>query len=264
MPFAPVNGIEIYYETHGRGNPVIFLSGFSTHHLTWQPFIEPLQEDFQLILFDHRGAGQSTASPPPYTIEMMADDTASLLDYLNVDRASMVGSSMGTAIIQAIAKRHPQRIDKGALIAPFAKLPQASLMKSMTTGKLLQAGVPIELVIETVIPWLFSRSFVAHQEKVAAKKEEMSNNPYPQTLEGFLGQLQALEAFDSTPFLRSLKAEFLLLAGEQDLSTPLSCAKHLHALLPHSTLHSFPEMGHMVHAEKREEVLSLILSFLKH
>ena len=261
MPFAPVNGIDLYYEVHGKGKPLVFLSGFSTHHLTWQPFIEPFQDSFQLILLDNRGAGQTTAPPPPYTIEEMADDTIALMDHLKIERASMVGSSMGTAIIQSVAHRHKARIDKGALIAPFPKLPRASLLKSITTGKLLQAEAPFELVIETVIPWLFSREFVANPDKVAAKLNEMTRNPYPQTLNGFLGQAQALEVFDSTPFLKSIDAELLLLAGEQDLSTPLSCAEFLHKHLKNSTLHPFPEMGHMVHAEKREEVISLIKGF---
>lgn len=262
MPFAPINGIDLYYEIQGQGEPVVFLSGFSTHHLSWQPFIEPLQNTFQMILLDNRGAGQSTAPDTPYTIEMMADDTAALLDHLKIEKASIVGSSMGTSITQSFAHLHPDRIHKGVLIAPFARLPRASLLKSVTTGKLLQAGVAIDLVVETVIPWLFSRDFVANEEKVAAKKEEMMQNPYPQTIEGFLGQIAALEAFDSTPFLKRLKCEFLLIAGEEDLSTPLHCAEHLHEHLTHSTLTSFPRIGHMVHAEKRTEVIELMRTFL--
>lgn len=263
MPFAPVNGINLFYETYGKGKPLVFLSGFSTHHLTWQSFIEPLQNDFQLILLDNRGAGQTTAPASPYSIDEMADDTVALMDHLKIDVASMIGSSMGTAIIQTIAHRAPKRIDKGILIAPFSKLPRASLLKTMTTGKLLQAGVPIDLVVETVIPWLFSRDFVASPEKVAAKKEEMTKNPFPQSIEGFLGQMHALETFDSSQFIKQLEAEFFLIAGEEDLSTPFSCAQFLHEHLAKSTLHPFSRMGHMAHAEKRGEVLDLIQKFVK-
>ncbi|MCB1106946.1 MAG: alpha/beta fold hydrolase [Chlamydiia bacterium] len=262
MPFAEVNGIKLYYETHGQGNPVVFLSGFSTHHLTWKEFIKPFQQDFQLILLDNRGSGQTSSPPPPYTLETLANDTIALLDHLQIDRAYYVGSSMGTAIIQTLSHLHPKRIDKGVLIAPFPKLPEASLLKSITTGKLLQGGTSLDLVIDTVIPWLFSRDFLSHPEKVAAKKEEMIQNPFPQTLEGFLGQLEALKAFDSTPFLKNLTSEFLLIAGEEDLSTPLSLAQYLHENLPKSTLHPFPRVGHMVHYEKREEVIALIKDFL--
>lgn len=89
-----------------------------------------------MILLDNRGAGQTTAPKTSYTIETMADDTIALLDHLNIDQASFIGSSMGTAIIQTIAYKYPDRIDKGALIAPFHKLPTASIFKIATTGSL--------------------------------------------------------------------------------------------------------------------------------
>ncbi|MCB1080790.1 MAG: hypothetical protein KDK69_03105, partial [Chlamydiia bacterium] len=140
-------------------------------------------------------------------------------------------------------------------------LPRTSLLKSITTGKLLQSGVDMELVLESVIPWLFSRDFVSNPHQVAAKKEEMMKNPYPQSINGFIGQINALETFDSTSFLSSIPHPLLLLAGEEDLSTPPWCAKLLHNHLPHSTLHFFPRMGHMAHVEKRDEVIALINSF---
>jgi len=261
MPFAKVNEIDLYYETHGKGKPLVFISGFSTHHLTWRAFIQPLVDSFQVILLDNRGSGQSSAPSEPYTIETMAKDTLALLDHLKLNKASFVGSSMGTAITQTIAHIAPERVDKAILIAPFAKLPMTSILKTETTGKLLLTKVPMDIILETVIPWLFSRDFVTNTQKVLDKKEEMSNNPFPQSLEGFKGQFEALRNFDSTSFLKDLAAEFLLIAGEEDLSTPFSCAKFVHENLQKSHLHPFPRMGHMAHAEKRKEVLDLITSF---
>lgn len=258
MPFAKVNKIDLYYEIHGKGTPLVFLSGFSTHHMTWLSYIKHFQNDFQMILLDNRGAGQSSAPKEDYSIEMMAEDTVKLLDHLDIEKGSFVASSMGTAIVQMIAYKYPNRIDKGALIAPFHKLPNASLLKMSTSAKLLAAGVPTELVVETVIPWLFSRDFVAHPEKYQEKADEMAHNPFPQTMEGFQGQYVALKNFDSSPFLPKIEANFLLLAGEEDLSSPLWCAEYLHKHLKHSTLVAFPRVGHMTHVEKRDEVIALI------
>lgn len=258
MPFVKVNDIDLYYEVHGKGKPLVFLSGFSTHHMTWQSYIEHFQDDFQMILLDNRGAGQTSAPKGEYTIEMMAADTIALLDHLEVKTASFVGSSMGTAITQMIAYQYPERIDKGALIAPFYKLPNASLLKIATTGKLMAAGVPIELIIETVIPWLFSRDFVAFPEKFQKKAEEMAKNPYPQTMDGFVGQFAALKNFNSSPFLSKIEADFLLLVGEEDLSSPLWDAEYLHQHLSSCILYPFPRVGHMAHVERQEEVISLI------
>lgn len=262
MPFVKVNNLDLYYEVHGKGHPLVFLSGFSTHHKTWLSFVESFEDDFQMILIDNRGSGQTSAPKGAYSIEMMAEDTIALLDHLGVQKASFVGSSMGTAIIQMIAYHYPKRFDKGALIAPFHKLPNASLLKIATTGKLMAAGVPIELVVATAIPWLFSRDFVAFPEKFKGKAEEMANNPYPQTAEGFMGQFAALKEFDSSPFLSKLHGDFLLLAGEEDLSSPLWCTEYLQKHLKHSTLHSFPRVGHMAHVEKRDQVIALIKQFV--
>lgn len=226
--------------------------------MTWLSYIEHFEKNYQMILLDHRGAGQSSAPKGPYSIEMMAEDTVRLLDLLNIEQASFVGSSMGTAVTQMIAYQYPERIDKGVLIAPFHKLPSASLLKISTTAKLMAAGVPIELIVETVIPWLFSRDFVAYPEKYKGKADEMTKNPYPQTAEGFLGQFAALQAFDSSPFLGNIEADFLLIAGEEDLSSPLWCAEYLKQHLKTSTLYPFPRVGHMAHVERRDQVISLI------
>lgn len=262
MPFAKLNEIDLYYEVHGKGKPLVFLSGFSTHHMTWLSYIESFEKEFQIVLLDNRGAGQTTAPKTPYSIETMAADTIALLDHLNIEKASFVGSSMGTAITQTIGYKYPQRIDKGALIAPFHKLPKASQFKIATTGKLMQANVPIEIVIDTVLPWLFSNTFLSSTEKYQKKAEEMANNPYLQTPEGFAGQFEALKGFDSSPFLSEIEAPMLILAGEEDLSSPLWCAQYLYDHLKHATLHTFPHVGHMAHVERREEVIELIKQFV--
>ena len=209
MPFLQVNGISIYYECIGKGDPILLISGFATHHETWYKFTDRLSKKSQLILLDNRGSGQSEAPLPPYTIEMMADDVIHLMDSLTIAKAHIVGSSMGCAIIQTIALKYPERIGKAILISPFAKLPFPSLLKSEIAGKLMEAGVPYELIVESAIPWLFSNDFVADPEKVKKKIFEMSKNPYPQKPEGYLGQLTAMQSFDLQNELQKIQIKML-------------------------------------------------------
>lgn len=263
MPFAKVNDIEIYYEVHGEGPPLLCIPGFANYHKTWLPFIKLLSKQFQLVLLDNRGAGLSSAPSIPYSIEMLADDTIELMDHLGIENAYMVGSSMGCAIITTLALHHPEKLKKGVLISPFAKLPQTSLLKSLNAGKLLQAGAPLSLIIEGVIPWLYSNTFLSDPDKLNALIEEMKNNPHPQKAEGFRGQLAALGHFNIIDSLSEITSPFLLLAGEEDLSTPLYCAEEMELHLPHATLHSLPKMGHMAHHEMRKEVAHLISIFCK-
>lgn len=262
MAIKKINGINIYYELQGKGDPIIFLSGFSTNRETWRNYSDSFSSSNQTLILDNRGAGQTDAPPPPYSIETMADDTATLMDELGIKQAHMVGSSMGTAIIQTLALRYPEKIKKGILISPFAKLPRTSIMKSETVAKLLKANVPLNLVIESVIPWLYSNAFLNDGEKARIKSEEMQNNPYPQSPEGYLGQLTALKSFNISDQAQDIQAEMLLIAGGEDLSTPLYCSEFLHEALPSSTLKVFEHVGHMAHVEKRDQVFDLIRSFI--
>ncbi|MEM7175621.1 MAG: alpha/beta fold hydrolase [Chlamydiota bacterium] len=262
MPLQTVNGIQLYYEVKGTGKPLLFLSGFSSHHRGWDPFVEVFSPFRQTIALDNRGAGQSSAPSFPYTIDMLATDVISLLDFLSIPQVDIMGSSMGTAIALTLALCYPKRIGKGVLISPFAKLPDTALLKLRSLGRLLQANTPFDLVVETALPWLFSRHFLSRSDWIEAKKTELVNNPYPQPLDGYFGQLAALESFDLRSQLSNIKTPFLLIAGEEDLSTPLHCADLLAANLPKAKLCTVPEVGHMVHVEKKAQVISWALSFL--
>jgi len=263
MAFAKVNNINLYYELEGQGETIVFLSGFSTHRETWRNYSARFTPHFQTLIFDNRGAGESDAPPPPYTIDTMAEDTASLMNHLGITQAYMVGSSMGTAIIQTLALKYPEKVKKGILISPFAHLPRTSIMKSETVAKLLEANVPLELVIESVIPWLYSNEFLNDKARVKSKSEEMLANPFPQKPEGYLGQLTALQTFDLRDQLGDIKTEMLLIAGGEDLSTPLYCSRFLSENLPSSTLKIFEHVGHMAHVEQRDQVFEVIRNFIK-
>ena len=84
MPYANINGIKLYYEMHGEGPSLVLIQGFTRNTLMWNPIVEILKNNYRLILMDNRGSGRSQHPSPPYSIEMMAKDTTSLLDCLNI------------------------------------------------------------------------------------------------------------------------------------------------------------------------------------
>lgn len=262
MPYQTVNDIQLYYEIKGHGAPLVFLSGFSSHHYNWRFFADAFSSSYQTIVLDHRGAGKSSVPPPPYTIETLSRDVIALLDTLNIAKITLIGSSMGAAVALAMALEHPTRVEKGALISPFAQLPKTSLMNLRALGQLIQNHCSRDLIADLAFPWLFSSAFLSNQERAAAKKKDFLANPYPQALEGYFGQLAALEAFDLRSSLSHISQPFLLLSGAEDLSSPPRCSKLLSSQLPKNQLHTFPNVGHMVHVERRIEVIDLISSFL--
>src|SRR5205809_7891619 len=110
MPKVTVNGIRMFYEETGGGEPLILIMGFGGDHLAWAFQVRALAEHYRVVTFDNRGAGQSDAPEPPYTIRTMADDTAGLIAALGIERAHVVGVSMGGMIAQELALAYPGRV----------------------------------------------------------------------------------------------------------------------------------------------------------
>lgn len=106
---AVINKANLYYETHGRGEPLLMIQGWGMDITGWQYIIEPLSQQFQVIVFDNRGAGRSEVTPGKYTTRLLADDAAALLDHLRIDHVHVLGWSMGGMIAQELALAHTQR-----------------------------------------------------------------------------------------------------------------------------------------------------------
>ena len=112
MPLARIYAGERYDEVVGEGPPLLLIAGFSGNTTGWLPVQPAMAEHVTLIMFDNPGAGRSCVPPGPYTIPQMAGDAVALLDHLDVDRAYVLGSSMGGMIAQELALRHPERVEK--------------------------------------------------------------------------------------------------------------------------------------------------------
>lgn len=256
--------VTLYHEILGEGEPLLFLCGLATHHLIWKESLGGLAKKFKVIIADPRGVGRSPSPPPPYTIEMMAEDYIALLDHLKIDSLSMMGSSMGALILQHLCLYHPQRVKRAILLTPFAKLPETACWQLRTTGKLLAQGVALETVIESVLPWLYSNSFLSNKEKIDRVIKAKLNNPYPQSPEGFQGQGSALLSADYRAEISKITHKILILAGEEDLLTPLACARELAEKIPGAEIKTFPGIGHMLPAEAPAEVIKAAIGFLGH
>src|SRR2546427_1069679 len=110
MGKARVNGIEINYVEAGSGDPLLLIMGFGGDHLAWAFQTSVFAQSYRVIAFDNRGAGQSDVPDVPYSARMMADDAVGLLDHLKIERAHVLGVSMGGMIAQEVALTHPRRV----------------------------------------------------------------------------------------------------------------------------------------------------------
>ena len=116
--YAPVNGINMYYEVHGGGEPVVLLHGaFMTITNNWAGWISELSKTRKVIAVEMQGHGRTADVPREITYENLADDVAALLDELEIPRADLIGYSMGGAVAMQCAIRHPDKVRRAVIIS---------------------------------------------------------------------------------------------------------------------------------------------------
>ena len=122
MPKVKVNDIQIYYEVHGEGFPLVMIYGSTGSLDGWDPrLVEGLSKHFKLVLFDNRGAGRTETSNREYTVRLFADDTAGLMDALGISKAHILGISMGGAIAQELVLNYPEKVSKLVLCSTYSQ-----------------------------------------------------------------------------------------------------------------------------------------------
>ncbi len=107
MPVVKANGIDIYHELAGQGEPVVVIGGLGTDSTLLRPIVGGLAGQFKVLSFDNRGAGRTSQPDMPYSVETMATDTVELMDVLDITRAHVLGVSMGASTAMAVALAHP-------------------------------------------------------------------------------------------------------------------------------------------------------------
>lgn len=236
MPTVQTGDITTYYEETGSGEPLILICGLSADLQVWRFIVPALAERYRVICYDNRGAGRSQAPDEAYSIGGMADDLTALLDQLDVDSAHVVGWSMGGLIAQAFALANPARVRKLGLLATCAR-PDAYLRLAISNWiNIRQSSLPFEHVVRFVSRWQFTPGFYENEERYETIVRFMANNPYAQSLHGFLRQANAVLTHDPADAARDIGAPTLVLAGAFDNLTPLYLSEQLADLLPAASL----------------------------
>ena len=265
MPKVKVNDIQMFYEVHGEGFPLIMIMGLTGNTNWWDPrWIETLSEKFKIIAFDNRGAGRTDISDREYSIKLFADDTAGLMDALGISRANVLGLSMGGMIAQELVLNYPEKVKKLVLCATHcggAKSVQASEeVMGILTADVSALALSAEEVARMTIPLLFTEDFIKNTPGVEELViEQITKNPISN--EAFMRQMSAIMNFDAYDRLSQIKTPTLILHGRQDILVPPENGSILEKAIPGSRLVSFENSAHGL-MEETEEVLDTILEFL--
>ncbi len=232
MPTQHVNDITIYYEVHGRGDePLLLIPGLAADVSEYQRLIAGLASHYRVIALDNRGAGRSDKPDAPYSIELMADDAAALLDALGIGRAHIVGTSMGGRIALDLSLRHPEHVRSLILVSTGARLPPPNLRR--------------RLLLDVMPRFPLLRGSRKH----------------PQPYYAFARQREASRSYDATARLGEIHVPTLILHGRNDRSAPLSLAEEMHAGIAGSQMTVFPG-GHIFFFLRPRQVVDAITAFL--
>jgi pimeloyl-ACP methyl ester carboxylesterase len=261
MPTARVNDVEIHYVEAGQGEPVLLIMGLGGDHLAWGYQLQAFAERHRVVAYDNRGVGQSSAPDQPYTIAGMADDARGLMDALGIERAHVVGVSMGGMIAQELALDHPERVRSLHLGCTLAR-PDAYLRALVGAWRDLRVRVPPESALRTIALWLFApATYNERPDFVEMVVQAGLANPYPQSLAGFLRQSEAVLAHDTRSRLAALRCPALVSVGADDLLVPPRFARELAALIPGAALQVVPAAGHAYFWERIDAFNALTLEF---
>lgn len=257
--FVEANGTQLYYESHGDGDPVVLIMGMAADHHGWDAQIADLASTHRVIVFDNRGVGLSGKPDGPYSTDLLASDTVVLLDALGLDSIDLVGSSMGGAVAQLVALEHPERIRSLTLACTFATF-DALQRRLMEHWVELVEQVGLRRALEGIFLWGFSRDyFLAHSEEIWDSLDDFAT--YGPTPESFVAQAYACLAHDTTRVLGDLRARTLVVVGADDrITTAASCAD-LARRLPNADVEVLPG-GHTLMWEHPKPFTATLRRFL--
>jgi len=260
MPSVDAGGAELYYERAGSGEPMLLVQGMSATHLAWgRPFRAALEESFDCVVFDNRGMGRSGPAAMPFTIVDLAADTIGLLDALEIERAHLVGISMGGMVAQELALAHPGRIATLTLGATYCGGPEGTLMDPDDLQRLAAAFAArdAEAVRRAMWEINLSPAFREDDSRFAAFEEMATALPAP--AEVIVQQMQACSAHDTSERLGAISNPTLVIHGTADRLIGVGNGKQIASLLPESArLELLEDVGHLFWWEQPERSAALI------
>jgi 3-oxoadipate enol-lactonase len=263
MPRTRIGNIEMFYEVHGSGEPVVLIHGLSMDSSAWFNQIPVLSQKYQVIVFDNRSVGQTDAPNEAYSTEMMAVDAAALLKFLNVDNAHILGFSMGGMIAQTIALKYPELVKSLLLTSTAARFPARAKHLVQIWLRMLNENVSLETRIREGFSWVYTNEFFEHDETVTASVNLALNHPHPLSIHGFTGQVAALMQHDTRSRISQISVPTLVLIGGDEILIPVEFSEELAAKIPKAQLVILERGGHNCWMEFPEPFNQAVMQFLE-
>jgi len=261
MPKVPANGIDVFYEVHGTGDPLLLVAGFGCDHTIWSGLVPALASRHRVILFDNRGTGQTSGPAAVADVRQMAEDAAGLLGAIGLSPAHVAGHSMGGMIAQELALAHPRRVRSLALLSTCARLDDRGRAIVESWGELPRQVDPTTAA-RLVLPWMYTNAFYAKPGAVEKVVAQIVANPFPPSAEAVYSQSRAVSRCDTSDRLGDLACPTLVLAGAEDALLPVAFSEQLARGIRGAKLVVLEGTGHGLLVESPAAVAAALLDFL--
>jgi aminoacrylate hydrolase len=262
MPTARLGDIELYYEQHGNGTPLLLVGGLSGVGAVWKPNIPGFSAHYRVILHDQRGTGQSSRPRMQYSVEQMASDLLHLIDYLGIDKAHLLGHSGGAAIAQTLSITYPERLLSLVLYSGWTKADPYLRRALEIRGTLLSAAGATAFLRSGPV-FFYPPDWVNRNIESLQTREEAATTGIgdPHIV---ASRIDAFLAFDRTADLHRVRTPTLVICARDDILTPPYFSDDLARLIPGSEIVKLDYGGHFASESNQGAFEAAVLTFLAH
>lgn len=257
MPEAIVNGVSLHYEVSGVGPTVLLLHPIGLDSTWWRSLTDALSSEFRVVALDFRGHGRSETAPPPYSLQLFAQDAHELLNLIGGAPAHVVGLSLGGMVAQVLALDHPEDV--------LSLVPADTICTLLPEGRAAMVGRGdaaerggMRSVVEATLERWFTPAFL-ESEPVSRCRERLLAD----SVTAWAATWRAISEIDTGPRLHELRVPALVMAGELDVSSRPEHARAIADRIPGAELHIVPGAPHMAQVEFPDLFNPPVLRFLR-
>jgi 3-oxoadipate enol-lactonase len=254
------SGVRIAWERRGAGEPLLLIHGLGYARWGWEPVADGLAEAHEVVLFDNRGIGESDAPTGPYAVQDLALDAVAVLDAAGLERAHILGTSLGGMIALQLVLDHPARVDKLVLACTTPGGAGSAPMPERTVRLLAEAqGLPAEIALRRFV----ENAFAPHPDPAQIERIMRHRIATAQSPAAWAAQASAGTAFDVWDRLGEIRAQTLVLTGDQDAVVDPKNSDLLAARIPEARLEVFDGGGHLFFWEQPDRFVDAVTEFLQ-
>jgi pimeloyl-ACP methyl ester carboxylesterase len=256
---AEASGVRIAWERRGAGEPLLLIHGLGYARWGWEPVVDGLAQSNEVVLFDNRGIGESDAPAGPYSVRLMAEDAVAVLDAAGLDRAHVLGTSLGGMVALQVALDWPERVDRLVLACTTPGGSNAAPMP-MRTVQLMQEAptLPLDVALRRFVENALGPDHDATLvERIMEHRRATAQPPA-----AWAAQAAAGAMFDAWDRVGEIRAPTLVLTGDEDAVVDPRNSQVLAERIPDARLEVFPGTGHLFFWDEPERFVRLVRDFL--